>query len=569
MDVTDIVDYNIGVLNTHGLSSSFFCLDREDPTVGFSFDASRTAGNTYPASDTAEDVPDLELSPLELRLNLGSHLARHIQSMLWNIKGYTCTIGVSTSKLLAKLVGNVTKPKGLTTLVPPYEADEPSISNVTSFIDAHEIGKIPGIGFKIAHRLRTHILSLPVANSTVPMFGPPEQPVTVKQVREFPGMNISRLDQVLRGPGFQTDVAGLVWNLLHGIDDSPVGEARDVPRQISIEDSYARLDTVEAVVRELKMLAISLIKRMRVDLLEESGDNDDHQPVPAMDRSADQEQHDDDHDSYGIGSGIGPLPTAVVTKRWLAHPKTLRVSTRPRPPANPDGTRMRSSNRISRSGPLPNFIFSLKENVEALAERLVAEALLPMFRKLHPSDRSGGWDLSLLNVAVTNMADAANDKRKGASGRDISKMFERQEDVLKAWRVADQDIPPDGLSHNASSRGGGSGGGGRSVDAQSADCVAAELSSTAHALSALDESKDAKVGSEDMLPPTQDSRADYVEAEEGHEAQAQWEDDEMDDDNDDYADTSLVVCEVCGARMPGFATVAHARFHELGGGGGG
>jgi len=43
----------------------------------------------------------------------------------------------------------------------------------------------------------------------------------------------------------------------------------------------------------------------------------------------------------------------------------------------------------------------------------------------------------------------------------------------------------------------------------------------------------------------------------------------MDDDNDDYADTSLVVCEVCGARMPGFATVAHARFHELGGGGGG
>jgi DNA polymerase iota len=43
----------------------------------------------------------------------------------------------------------------------------------------------------------------------------------------------------------------------------------------------------------------------------------------------------------------------------------------------------------------------LDENIDALAERLVRESLFSMFRKLHPEKT--GWNLSLLNVAVTNM----------------------------------------------------------------------------------------------------------------------------------------------------------------------
>jgi DNA polymerase iota len=52
MDVSDIVDYNIALLNLNDLSNSYFCLSKDDPTNGFAFDASSPAGNAFPeASD--------------------------------------------------------------------------------------------------------------------------------------------------------------------------------------------------------------------------------------------------------------------------------------------------------------------------------------------------------------------------------------------------------------------------------------------------------------------------------------------------------------------------------------
>lgn len=54
MDVSDIIDYNAALLNPHDLSSSFFYLSKNDPTVGFAFDASIVAGNTFP---TASEHP--------------------------------------------------------------------------------------------------------------------------------------------------------------------------------------------------------------------------------------------------------------------------------------------------------------------------------------------------------------------------------------------------------------------------------------------------------------------------------------------------------------------------------
>ncbi len=75
-------------------------------------------------------------------------------------------------------------------------------------------------------------------------------------------------------------------------------------------------------------------------------------------------------------------------------------------------------------------------------EKLVQETLIPMFRRLH--FQQGGWNLSLMNIGVTNMVEAASEDGKG-KGRDIGKMFKRQEDVLKEWKVEDRDIPPDPL----------------------------------------------------------------------------------------------------------------------------
>lgn len=153
MDVTDLVDYNSALLNHNDLTTSFFHLDRNDPTVGFPFDASSVFGHTFPAASTTPESTFLSSKTsfpndsvnLLLRLRLGSHLARHLRHQLEEQQGYTCTVGIGTNKLNSKLVGNLNKPNGQTTLVPPYNPDSrDGKSNVLDFIDRHDIGKIPG-----------------------------------------------------------------------------------------------------------------------------------------------------------------------------------------------------------------------------------------------------------------------------------------------------------------------------------------------------------------------------------------------------------------------------------------
>jgi DNA polymerase iota len=51
MDVSDLVDYNIDLLNEYDLPNSFFCLSKEDPATGFLFDASQIAGHTHGEGD--------------------------------------------------------------------------------------------------------------------------------------------------------------------------------------------------------------------------------------------------------------------------------------------------------------------------------------------------------------------------------------------------------------------------------------------------------------------------------------------------------------------------------------
>jgi DNA polymerase iota len=53
MDVTDLIDYNLPLLNHSRLAHSFFCLDKSDPSAGFPFDATALAGHAYPAASIA------------------------------------------------------------------------------------------------------------------------------------------------------------------------------------------------------------------------------------------------------------------------------------------------------------------------------------------------------------------------------------------------------------------------------------------------------------------------------------------------------------------------------------
>ncbi|EME49435.1 hypothetical protein DOTSEDRAFT_40641 [Dothistroma septosporum NZE10] len=421
MDTTDIVDYNISILNKNDLQHCFFQTSKDDLTAGFSFDATALAGHPYPAN-CVEDSFDESLDDLALRLKLGSHLALHIRHQLEEVKGYTSTVGIATTKLLSKLVGNLNKPKGQTTMMPPFETMDERQGNVTAFMDSYEIGQVPGIGFKIAQRLRSFYKNKDVrsdfANGSV------KERVSVSQLRNHPDVSPDRLEKLLAGPGSAHGIGSKIWCLLHGVDDSEVSCARPVPTQISIEDSYIRLDTTPDLLRAMTALARSLITRMRIDLMASTDEFE----------AADHTSEDDEHST----DDAKPAPS-TANKRWLAYPKTLRLSTRPRLPLQPDGTRERSFKRTSTSASLPSFMFNLNDNVDALAEKLVKEALTAMFKKLHPE--RAGWNLSLVNLAVTSMAEAAGNS-KTANGRDISSMFRRQESVLKNFKVTDISPPP-------------------------------------------------------------------------------------------------------------------------------
>lgn len=487
-----------------------------------------TIADTFVATAAQHDV-------LQLRLSLASHLAQHIRTALDTQKGYICTVGISTNKTLAKLAGNLHKPNAQTTLLPPYEtvSGDDGVDNVTSFMDSHEVRKVPGIGCKIAQKLRAYVSQrrLPLSADETVAGAADDAPLLVRDVRTFPRIGAEVLERVLSGPGTHRGIGHKVWDLLNGCDSSEVGHARDIPTQISIEDTYRGLETMQEVGQQLRALGMSLVRRMHKDLLEV--DDEDHGEKAK--------------DTAGPSANQNPnAPYNLNPKRrWLAHPKTIRLSTRPRPSGHPEG---RWPARISRSAPLPTFIFNLKESLESIVEKLVVEVLIPLFRRLHPEK---SWSIGLLNIAATNMVDAASDK--GGVGRDIGKMFRRQEDVLRAWKVEKL-----GTASGESGK----------ADVQMSDQIATteDVSGTADIDTVFPAvpvrtsqyndsclSRD-KSGSEDVPTPSQDQAAQGSSY-----GDNSWES----DDNDGMIDAEddLFRCNECGASMPLFAMAAHERWH--------
>ncbi|KPM40918.1 hypothetical protein AK830_g5677 [Neonectria ditissima] len=368
MDVTDIIEYNMFCLNRASLSESFFCLSKEDPERGFNCDLTALAGCV---EGTASADLDIE-SPAYLRLLLGSHLAQYLRLRIEEQFGYTSTCGISTNKLLTL-----------------------TDDAVVSFMDQYPLRKIPGLGSKIVHVLESHVSS---QDSETTQAGGDGHAVTAHEARLHPGISPATIESLLVGPGAERGVGSRIWGLLHGVDRTEIKEASGVPTQISIEDTYPKgIETLAQILEELHKLSFSLVRRMRADLLVSLKDPE--------------------------------LPGA---QRWMARPKTLRLSIRSWAPVN--ATQRHNFGRVSRSGPLPSFIFDLKDGMDHIAERLVADALLPLLRRLQP-EKGQRWNLQLINVCVTNMVAGAADDKTG-SGRDISVMFQRQDEVLRPFQVA-------------------------------------------------------------------------------------------------------------------------------------
>jgi DNA polymerase iota len=482
LDVTDIVEYNVDLLNRNALARSFFCLSRQDPEIGFDYDASAIAGCVHGSSPRAD--PDDRNFNLYLRLVVASHLARYLRLKIEE-EGFTSACGIASNKVLSKLVGNFNKPRNQTTLLAFREEE------IWAFIDSHDFRKIPGIGNRITGIVEAHVL----ATHPDPNFRSFEGALTAGHVRTHPGMlSAAALEKILGGPGSERGIGEKVWCLLHGVDNAPVKPASDLPTQISIEDTYRGLNDMAEIDRQLRLLSASLLRRMHVDLLVEE---------------------------EIVGGGSPPSTTDSSQKevkrrrrRWLAHPKTIRLTTRPYFRAA-DGKPYNYA-RASRSQRLPGFVFGLSEaREEALVDRLVDEVLVPMFRRLNPA--SGGWNVGLLNVCVANMVVAAGGENGGCAGvgRDIGAMFRRQEDVLRQWRVDDE------LETGADS-------GGESAPVH----VVVDVGHDDHGVMVVDEA-----------------------AMEGDDSDAEaWEEDDRD---------GLECCSRCGHLIPGFALTAHERYHDL------
>ncbi|KAI9855745.1 MAG: hypothetical protein M1813_009635 [Trichoglossum hirsutum] len=502
MDVTDMIDFNVEVLNLGDQSNSFFHLSRTDPTVGFSYDLSLTPRYTYPPTTDLLPPQISTSTPLEngkdgflrTRLLVASHLARHLRQQLENEKGYTVSSGISTSKLLAKLAGEVHKPDAQTTILPPYENPaEVGEGNVTAFLDAHEVGRIPWIGFKLAHQLRNLVLGRTTAFNMDHVYGGAKEKVLVRDVRCSPSIGPELLERILRGPGTPQGIGGKIWELLNGVDNTEVLPARNTPKQISIEDSYLRLNTLEEVTRELKKLAESLIRRMHTDLLEDDDDNNNEND----NRSA---SHPTMNDGPPIGAAKDGRPRPAPKRRWIACPHAIRLSTRSHLSNDPSAPSRPSLNRTSRSCPTPPFLFSLANPPTHLAAKLVTETLTPLFRRLHPE--KSGWELSLVNVAVVNMVE-------GDGGRGVESLFRR----LEERRKGDE---------------GGSGWRGNRI-------VAGQ-----------------RFGSEDCISSTQESNEDSEDLCSSSR-----------DGNEGTLFQNSEQCDICGAVMPDFAMPAHERLHVI------
>jgi len=74
MDVTDMVDYNLGLLNHNDLANNFFCLSNTDPTAGFAFDHSSVAGQTYPEISSTPGKPDIHGTPPQSKADAGRNV---------------------------------------------------------------------------------------------------------------------------------------------------------------------------------------------------------------------------------------------------------------------------------------------------------------------------------------------------------------------------------------------------------------------------------------------------------------------------------------------------------------
>ena len=623
LDVSDVIAFNVELLNWNCLETSFFHLDRRDPTLGFAFDASTIPHHSLPANTPPSLLEIAPCNPdhhLWTRLTLASHLAHHIRTQLEVQTGYSATVGISTNKLLAKLVGNVNKPHAQTVLLPPYTGSLEARS-ATVFLDAHDLARIPGIGYKTAQRLCTAILGRPPSSNLAEELADTDlkdgdmndnhhikdAPATVRTIRTHPSASSASFARILDISGAPRSLGPRIWSLLHGVDNEPVAVARPLPTQISIEDTYRGLTNLDDVIRSLTALTASLVRRMRVDLVggvdhEKREQNEQSGGKVTEEERKEIEEKQESEKNFHSRSG------SPARRRWLSRPRTLRLTTRLSHSStmsitattNVSSTSSTSSPwaRSSISTPLPSFVFDLQESPEMLAERLVAKEVLRLFKTVYPRE---GWSINLLNVAVVGLDSGER------QGQDIGRMLKRREDSNEEHDVSGSHNSGGGMKRATGDETDNGQTGGQVIDGYAGQQVAGEGRTTRAVNTSFTSATDAaplplqqtvdgpshkrkrsvSIYSSTPRPsssgsPPQPNAGDAKVAyrsrvkpklkTESEQESESWSEQGLDSESEQEMESEQEIeeqmdggpCRLCGARMPSFARLAHARFHGEG-----
>jgi DNA polymerase IV (DinB-like DNA polymerase) len=146
------------------------------------------------------------------------HLAQQLKNAIRNSVKLSCTVGVSTNKLVSKIASDFKKPDGLT-IVPP--------DKVETFLDTLPIRAIPGIGKKSEEKFLE---------------------MGLKTISELKKVDVFSLNSL-----FGRKIGAYIYNAARGIDDEPVA-----PRQEATQ--YSRIITLKEDSKEYHFLAKEIVK---------------------------------------------------------------------------------------------------------------------------------------------------------------------------------------------------------------------------------------------------------------------------------------------------------------------
>jgi DNA polymerase-4 len=168
------------------------------------------------------DVTD-DLSPRGVR-----HIAERLKESVFAATGLTLSVGIGSSKLVAKIASDLQKPDGLMVVEPGTE---------DAVLRPLPVGRLPGVGPATAAKLR----AIGVA--------------TVADLADLPEAEAVRALGHSQGRG--------LWLLAHGLDDREVTPERE-SKSVSVEDTFERdIADVARLLAVVDDMARRVVERLR------------------------------------------------------------------------------------------------------------------------------------------------------------------------------------------------------------------------------------------------------------------------------------------------------------------